>query len=484
MKFKTKVLSAAILAAVGASSAQAITLASDGLGSVLVYPYYTVQGNYSTLISVVNTTSRAKAVKVRVLESLNSREVLDFNLYLSREDVWTAAIIKDPNGAGGAIKIVDASCTSPVLSGTTTPFRTEGFSGTAVGGLAADAEASQGLPRTLEGYVEIIEMGEIRVGTTLETNITHVANKPKDCPWVTQNIASWAPVGATSQLNAPTGGLAGSGTLIDVTGGSDFSYDPVVFAGYRSQEYHSQPGDLQPSLSDTTPAQSVVTWANPNGAVGVAVQTWATSPSASVNSSNALNATIMRSSVVNEFITKSANLDASTDWVVTFPTKRFHVDVNQTVAQAPFTKLFAKGGACEPISVNIWNQEEATTTTGVVVSPRPTTAGNALCWEANVLTFNGGNVLKSKNTLSIDTTGIPAVAGWARIGLDMAGHLLSNPGVGLVSTDIANGVLGTGIYAGLPAVGFAVQQYVNGNVNGVLANYGGLYGHKFERNIR
>ena len=55
---------------------------------------------YNTLLSVVNSTASAKAVKVRFLEGRNSREVLDFNLYLSAKDVWGAALV--PNAAGGA----------------------------------------------------------------------------------------------------------------------------------------------------------------------------------------------------------------------------------------------------------------------------------------------------------------------------------------------------------------------------------------------
>ena len=41
-----------------------------------------------------------KSVKVRFLEGKNSREVLDFNLFLSPFDVWTAAV--SATGAGGA----------------------------------------------------------------------------------------------------------------------------------------------------------------------------------------------------------------------------------------------------------------------------------------------------------------------------------------------------------------------------------------------
>ena len=82
-------LAVAGASALAAGSAQAVALNADGLGNVLLYPYYTVRepsaGNaYNSLLSVVNSTSSAKAVKVRFLEGKNSREVLDFNLYLGR----------------------------------------------------------------------------------------------------------------------------------------------------------------------------------------------------------------------------------------------------------------------------------------------------------------------------------------------------------------------------------------------------------------
>src|SRR5277367_6140328 len=73
--------------------ASAVYLNPDGLGSVLVYPYYTVNAGNNTLLTVVNTTSEGKAVKVRFLEAYDSREVLDFNLYMSPFDVWTAEVV-------------------------------------------------------------------------------------------------------------------------------------------------------------------------------------------------------------------------------------------------------------------------------------------------------------------------------------------------------------------------------------------------------
>jgi hypothetical protein len=55
----------------------------DVFGQVLIYPYYTMGGAESM-------PPRDGPVKVRFLEGYNSREVRDFNLYLSPHDVWTA----------------------------------------------------------------------------------------------------------------------------------------------------------------------------------------------------------------------------------------------------------------------------------------------------------------------------------------------------------------------------------------------------------
>ena len=73
-----KNLTAAVLAGLAGAagivgSAQAVNINPDGLGQVLLYPYYTTRGGNSTVLSVVNTSSDAKAVKVRFLEGENSR---------------------------------------------------------------------------------------------------------------------------------------------------------------------------------------------------------------------------------------------------------------------------------------------------------------------------------------------------------------------------------------------------------------------------
>ena len=66
----TTALLAGLAGAAGlVTTANAVNLNPDGLGQVLIYPFYTVDGGNNTQISVVNTTNRVKAVKVRFLEA-------------------------------------------------------------------------------------------------------------------------------------------------------------------------------------------------------------------------------------------------------------------------------------------------------------------------------------------------------------------------------------------------------------------------------
>lgn len=87
------IAAACALAVTGA--ANAVYVNRDGLGQALIYPYYTARDGASSLLSVVNTTADAKALKVTVLPpgDQNSREILDFNLFLSPYGVWTATVI-------------------------------------------------------------------------------------------------------------------------------------------------------------------------------------------------------------------------------------------------------------------------------------------------------------------------------------------------------------------------------------------------------
>src|SRR5690554_6063371 len=191
---KKNILSLAVAAAltgVVAGSAQAAMHINDkGTGEALVYPFYSTESGNDSYIHVVNTTAYTKAVKVRFIEARNSQEVLDFNLYLSPEDEWAGVITAA--GDGAKIRTVDNSCTVPMLGGPNPPF--SGSQTTLDNGLIqrdqpfvnfkynVAGEAERGISRTTEGYIEIIEMGQLDPTTGLGLAAVHKANGvPNNC---------------------------------------------------------------------------------------------------------------------------------------------------------------------------------------------------------------------------------------------------------------------------------------------------------------
>jgi hypothetical protein len=197
---------------------------------------------------------------------------------------------------------------------------------------------------------------------------------------------------------------------------------------------------------------------------------------------------LMHDHIMNEFVLDTGT-SSGTDWVVTMPTKRFYVANGTGTPSRLFQRNFNKtDGACDDVDLNIYDREENTTSTPLDFSPPPPSQSNALCWEANVITFNNSNVLGSANVANIPTD---FENGWLDVGFFPATvtapvHTLENPAT--IVTDIfANSTVGGATYVGLPVVGFAVQTFTNGTlvVGGVntLSNYGSSFVQKGTRRI-
>lgn len=467
------------------SIATAVNLNSDGLGQVLVYPYYTVNNGIDTLISVVNTTNEVKAVKVRFLEGKNSRECLDFNLYLSPYDVWTAALVAQTatstyvpavNVGQDSVKIItsDTSCTVPGISGQ--EFLPYAFSG------AFDDYIGNDLARCTEGHFEMIEMGTV-IGSDASAATHTASGVPSSCGTI---IGNWTPVtgkwsiDSTVNMVAPdgTGGLFGSTSLVNTVGGVDMTYNADAIQAYSLSLQHSDPGSLLPNVGSGSEDTSNIF---NNGSVQT--DTWA---SANIQ---AVSALYMHDNIYGEYVLNN-NIGANTEWVVTFPTKFAYVDEDNTpfspldIPYEPFTVANSTTGigACEPYRVTgLYDREEQSPSNppGTIV-PSPVPPGidptiPVFCWETNVLEFNreaeelgNSRVLGSRNTTHLT----PGYAeGWVSVSFNDV----------LQSTD-DNATLTT--YSGLPVTGFAVQRYVNANLDGgVLANYAGIFAHRYSKNI-
>jgi len=451
-----------------ASVSNAVHINPEGLGQTLVYPYYTVNNGLNTTLSVVNTTEYTKAVKVRFLEGDNSIEVLDFNLYLSPYDVWVAGLVPTVSTTGShagedSAKIVfgDTSCTPFLNSGQEfLPFAIEasqaGYPGT----------DNTNMERATEGHFEMIEMGTLDPSFGYGADAVH--GPGQDCA---QLQANWDGVGAwivdpNEEVMAPMGGLFGSASVIDVAEGTDVAYNAEALEDFWGDVIGGQqtdPGNTAPSLNDAAPVSTV--FVN-----GVAVTTnW-------FEGYEAVSALFMKDELYNEY-SLDPNVAGKTEWVLTFPSKRFHVE--SVVPVAPFTTSWDGEEACEPYAALVWDREEddnfclvnpnAQICQGGGISPiaddDPTIP--TLCWETNVVEFlNAGASTGTSSVLgSTNLATMPAFQdGWARLSFNqtMPAPLSGQSG-----------------YDGLPVTGFAVQKLTNGNAApGVMAQYAGLFKHK------
>ena len=430
------------MAVTGASAAHAVHVNPDGLGEVLLYPYYTVQNGFVTAVHVVNTTDQAKAVKVRFLEGRNSQEVLDFNLYLSPFDVWTGTVV--PDAANGAKVIsTDTSCIAPrQLSAGGEAFRNFQFS--------TDPDAAD-TNRRAEGYIELIEMGVLSDPAQIAA-VTHTAaGVPFNCATITAaDNASAVPV------SQPVGGLFGSGHLVSVEGGVRTSYDPVALDAFSDLGRWNTAGSILPSLQQVSP---------PTGEIldGNDIITFVAGLGRDID---AVSAVLTQSEIYNEY-TIDAGRMSQTDWVVTFPTKRFYVNVATpaTDPTLPFQNPWATNAAgqresCHNIGFEYFNREEA----GIVpdsgdFSPAPIIPGFALCNEVNTLTLHRSGTSPDDGRLfgAVSTAAALAVdnfsAGWMR--MSFASGTDAQGDYGYILGD--NGVL----VNGLPVIGFSASRNVN-----------------------
>jgi hypothetical protein len=152
-------------------SASAVNLPANGLGEVLIFPYYTVRDNWQTTFSIINTDeNNIVAVRFRVIEGMNSRDVRDFTLILSPGDMFAGVLEAD--GAGGArLRRApgDTTCTSPFFAPSTfVPLSVDAFSGTSTvnGAVVSDEDGAMTDPprdRLNEGYILAIVMGHTPV---------------------------------------------------------------------------------------------------------------------------------------------------------------------------------------------------------------------------------------------------------------------------------------------------------------------------------
>ncbi|MES9977593.1 MAG: hypothetical protein ABW107_02475, partial [Candidatus Thiodiazotropha sp. 6PLUC5] len=321
-------------------------------------------------------------VRVRLLDSRISGDLLDINLYLSPFDIWNATLRKDPGTGLPNLITEDESCTYP--------DKAELQAGVDFQNVYTETTDDD----LTEGYIEIIEMGEIADGEgpatdgdliaeidfsgvadgalsisdrSIPAGILHdVAGVPADCSVVT---AAWA-AGAisTSTVNgfepgsmgasgiaqdsgdpalpydnshnaglvAPGGGINAYAILINVGSGSAYVEEGVHIDRYTTVSQHYLPDDpvhyRLPSLASGDVREAYITNEPGDGRKGDtlplteydtgALHNIAPLPSVPMGSNPLPISLILSSTSVSApyFIEESAN--GVTDVVLTFPMRK------------------------------------------------------------------------------------------------------------------------------------------------------------------
>ena len=318
-------------------------------------------------------------------------------------------------------------------------------------------------------------------------------------------------------MDPPTGGLFGGAAIVNVAGGTYINYNAEAIDGFSATVNHTAPGRDRPSLNDANGGLNGLTsYVFDRGRL--ITSNWTQT---GLNF-KAVSAVLMREAVFNEYEV-DPNLGAASEWIVTFPTRRFHVPFGpnststvsggNTIVTPTFSAPFTMGynnpliGVCERVSGRIYNREEDTFR---IFDFSPGGTRTQVCWEANPLWFtrtqpaaNAATPIHGAPGLSGSVpslwSGVPTYLslfgitqktfnnGWFWLGfydqqaINSVG--LSDPLLrpALVENNNAAGTL-PDQYFGLPAIGYWALRVLNVNQGaGLQASYGGAYPHRASR---
>lgn len=447
--------------------AHAVYLNPQGTGQALIYPYYTTQtvagSAMNTYLSIVNQAHTHKALRIRVREGRNGREVASINVLLPFADTWTAALV--PTAQGARLITRDKSCTDPAMGIGDSGESFIDLSNSAFSGSLSDAMGDD-VERLREGYVEVLEMASIETSETTRL----------DCDAFRRG---------QFVFTGPDSTVSGTLTLINVANGMEFSTNATALASLSRGPLFRTAGDPYPDFD----AQEVSPVA---GFIIEGKMYRATTPTGLA----AVEAVLTKQTIANEIVLDAATR-SGTDWVVTMPTRRFH---SSPSPGDPFLGAFVPGTRDVEASLMTFSREVtpvADIRNGCdgTCLPGQSSADLRMPWASTVWTFKSGtsasaskgttDVLGARNGWLV-TLPTAAENGWGSL---MFGHAgLRVPFVNFNASDVnlADGATESGSFrlVGLPAVGFMARTFHNGFLNCAgsvcQGNYGGLFEHKWQ----
>lgn len=222
MSFKKTILSTIAAAALTTSAfAATAAVSADGKGDYLVSPaYYATTDGWSTNVRVVNTnTTTAVVAKVVIREYATSKELLDFPIYLSPGDVWTADLVNDGTGT---VTVNSTDDSSPEVPMSPALNDNNPLVGTAYGYVEVMAIASKPAVSIDPTWVQFQPLSKAKITTDFNANGT-----------------AW---------NAPIQSLFGQEVITATTAGAEKSMTlrstAFVMGDNMTAAWRTNPGDL------------------------------------------------------------------------------------------------------------------------------------------------------------------------------------------------------------------------------------------------
>ncbi len=372
----------------------------DGLGDVLIYNYFNAREGMGTYFSVVNTSDVSYIrARVRFHEGaditetscdMGSWEILDFDICLTPDDVWTAWIVE---GNGGVGTICSADTHTLIWDGVTSQTFVQAGNGGVNSGIGCvafktDAEGAQtGIDahETLEGYWTII-------GEATQWNAADTAP-------MTANTYTCDPNDSTDHGDVPNVlfGSAFIADLADPTNSPFYAYNATALADFESQAIAGQfgAGTEYPTLAD--------------------------------------GGDVLRG--VNYILTKEhayatylLDGDWQTEYVLTFPTKRYSQQTyGCTSTVVPNNNPFYD----DTVRITKWDLDEnPELPTGCSFSPCKTNPEDHIPYELNVITVSKKNAAINRIMPSeLNVAGIivtPFDRGWIDINFNDSAAVAGN----------------------------------------------------------
>jgi hypothetical protein len=356
-----------------------VSLAVDGLGDAIMIQYFNVdhgsadKNTWQSMFRIFNNSDDAVAVKVRFREADESREILDFIIWLSPYDAWSGWT--DPNAANSAnavpgVRSDDMSCTTPAPRQGSLQTETFGWLNNEVGGTryaqfkasaiagAVDTQAARAAnTRLREGHIEIIGMARFARGTDVFAAVEHhtvAGNRVPTCAGL-ENFAFGRDPNSTVGERA-TGQdvgnvLAANAFLMRLSTGQAVGFEPVVFANFAQTDATAQAmlletitdaqkpdfdsGGVMSDVSDVDTLNTQVIYSDAwNGALPAGGTPRKTGNGNNVTGSiDAVSATLTRTAILNEWMRRPPTVggvfaNTFSQWVVTFPTMHYYLDNN------------------------------------------------------------------------------------------------------------------------------------------------------------